>query len=69
MHTWSIKCPLFRSMRCALFSSLDKFAPIPCVIIMTSVRSFMSIQYPRRTSLFAASRTNGLLGSTVRSGS
>ena len=41
----------------------------PCVITMTSVRSFMSIQSPRRTSLSAVSRTNGLLGSTVRSGS
>jgi hypothetical protein len=46
-----------------------RFAPMPFVITMTSVRSFMSIQYPRRTSLFSPSRTNGLFGSTVRSGS
>src|SRR5262249_4907865 len=41
------------------------------VIVMTirSVGSVISIQYARRASLLEASLTNGLLGSTIRSGS
>src|SRR6516165_1052413 len=42
-HTWSIKCSRFRSVRCALFSSLVRFAPIPWVMTITKVVSGISM--------------------------
>jgi hypothetical protein len=43
-QTWSMRCSRRKSAKCALFSSLVRFAPIPLVITITSVWSFMSSQ-------------------------